>query len=80
MLKINILSFIISLSIVLFNKFAVAKIVHYIVDDEKISSKTKFQISFVYKYALALFLNAAIISFLVDIVILKNVEGAGGFL
>ncbi|CAD8136214.1 unnamed protein product [Paramecium pentaurelia] len=80
MLKINILSYAISLSIVLFNKFAVAKIVHYIVDDEKISSKTKFQISFVYKYASALFLNAAIISFLVDIVILKNVEGAGGFL
>ncbi|CAD8048026.1 unnamed protein product [Paramecium sonneborni] len=80
MLKINILSYAISLSIVLFNKFGVAKIVHYIVDDEKISSKTKFQISFVYKYALALFLNAAIISFLVDIVILKNVEGAGGFL
>lgn len=42
MRKINILSFAISLSIVLFNKFAVAKIVHYIVDDEKISNKTKF--------------------------------------
>ncbi|CAD8069040.1 unnamed protein product [Paramecium sonneborni] len=78
--KINILSFTISMIIVLFNKFGVAKIVHYIVDDEKISNKTKFQISFVYKYALALFLNAAIISFLVDIVILKNVKGAGGFI
>ncbi|CAD8147563.1 unnamed protein product [Paramecium octaurelia] len=78
--KINIMSFSISMTIVLFNKFGVAKIVHYIVDDEKISNKTKFQISFVYKYALALFLNAAIISFLVDIVILKNVKGAGGFI
>ena len=30
------------MTIVLFNKFGVAKIVHYIVDDEKISNKTKF--------------------------------------
>lgn len=36
--------------------------------------------SFVYKYALALFMNAAIISFLVDIVILKNVTGYAGFI
>jgi hypothetical protein len=42
MRKIGILSFLISLSIVLFNKFGVAKIVHYIVDDERISNKTKF--------------------------------------
>lgn len=80
MRNIEMFSYAISFSIVLFNKFGVAKIVHYIVDDEKISNKTKFQIAFAHKYAVALFTNAAIISYMVDIVILKNIQGYGGFL
>lgn len=42
MTSIELYSYGISFLIVLFNKFGVAKICHYIVDDEKISSKTKF--------------------------------------
>lgn len=42
MQQIELSSFLISFLIVLFNKFGVAKVIHYIVDDEKISSKTKF--------------------------------------
>ena len=74
------LSYSISFIIILFNKFIVAWVVHQITDSEKISSVTKFQMSFAYKYSVALFLNAAMISYTVDIIILKNVYGEGGFL
>jgi hypothetical protein len=45
-MKVNILSFIISWTIVLFNKFVIGKVLHYIVDLEMISNKTKFNISY----------------------------------
>jgi hypothetical protein len=69
-----------SFIIVLFNKFGVAYILHLITDSEKISGKTRFSISFARKYSVALFMNAAMISFVVDIVLLKNIYGAGGFI
>ena len=44
--KIRAMSFMISTLIVLFNKFILGKVFHIIVDMEKISTKTKFNISF----------------------------------
>lgn len=57
-----------------------AYILHLITDSERISGKTRFSISFARKYSVALFLNAAMISYVVDIVLLKNVYGQGGFI
>lgn len=42
LIKIKVFCYSISLGIVLFNKLGVAKILHYIVDLELISNKTKF--------------------------------------
>ena len=42
-----------------FNKFIIGKVYHYIVDIEKISNKTNFNVSFAQKLAVALFLNTA---------------------
>lgn len=78
--KINVLSFVISWIIVIFNKFVIGKVLHYIVDEELISNKTKFNISYAHKLSVALFLNTAGLSYIIDIVILKNIIGQGGFI
>jgi hypothetical protein len=70
-----VLSFIVSWTIVLMNKFVIGKVLHYIVDYEKISNKTKFNISYAMKLSVALFLNTAIISYIIDIVLLENIVG-----
>ncbi len=44
--KIRLISFFISASIVLFNKFVLGIVFHKIVDLEKISTKSRFNISF----------------------------------
>lgn len=80
LIKIKCFCYLISLGIVLFNKLGVAKILHYIVDLEKISNKTKFQISYGTKYSIALFSNAALMSYIIDILILDNIIGYGGFI
>ena len=79
-LIVNILSFTVSWEIVLFNKFIIGKVIHLIVDTEKISCKTKFNISFAFKLTIALFLNTAVISFVVDIIMFENIIGNGGFI
>ena len=79
-LVVNILSFCVSWEIVLFNKFIIGKIIHLIVDTEHISCKTKFNISFAVKLTIALFLNTAVISFLLDIIMFKNIIRSGGFI
>jgi hypothetical protein len=45
---------------------------------EKISNKTKFNISFAYKQSVALFTNTAIISLVIDFFITGNIIGEGG--
>jgi hypothetical protein len=78
--KIESLCYVISILIVFFNKFGVGKILHYISDGEKWSIKTEFQISYAKKYSMCLFLNAAVISYTIDIVLLNNIYGVGGFI
>ncbi|KAL4476129.1 hypothetical protein ABPG74_009862 [Tetrahymena malaccensis] len=75
---ISIFSFLISTSIVLFNKFALPFLVHHIVDAEKWSTKTKLNISFAFKLTIALFFNTALITVLIEIILFKNFYGIGG--
>ena len=50
----TILSIVISVALVLFNKFMLGDIVHHVVDAEKWSTKTKLNISFATKLTLVL--------------------------
>lgn len=65
---------------VFFNKFVIGKVYHLIVDLEKISNKTKFNISFARKQSVALFINTALISLVIDFYLTGNVIGKGGFI
>jgi hypothetical protein len=78
--KITFLCYTISILIVFVNKFGVGKILHYIVDGEKWGLKTEFQISYAKKYSVCLFLNAAGISYVIDLLYKGNVYGNGGFI
>ena len=53
---------------------------HKIVDTERISSKTRFNIQFAYKLTVAMFINTAVLSYVIDIWIVRNVIGEGGFI
>lgn len=77
--KIAILSGSVSWVIVLFNKFIMGYAYHHIIDTERISSKTKFNIQFAFKLTIALFINTALISYIVDILFLGNIITKGGF-
>ncbi|EAR87534.2 transmembrane protein, putative (macronuclear) [Tetrahymena thermophila SB210] len=77
---IKSLSFIISAIIVLFNKFVLAEVFHHIADSERWSTKTKLNISFADSLSLGLFLNSAIITYVVEILYYKNYYGPGGFI
>lgn len=68
----------ISSGIVLFNKFALPFIVHHIVDAEKWSTKTNLNISFAFKLTISLFINTALITIIVEVVLFKNFYGIGG--
>ncbi|CAD8115777.1 unnamed protein product [Paramecium sonneborni] len=70
----------ISWTVVFFNKFVIGKVYHLIVDLEKISNKTKFNISFARKQSVALFINTALISLVIDFFLTGNVIGKGGFI
>jgi hypothetical protein len=72
------LSLSISWTIILFNKFVIGKVYHLIVDMEKVSNKTAFNISFAYKQSIALFINTALISLVIDFFITGNIIGPGG--
>lgn len=50
----------------MFNKIVLAIVFHKIVDEELYSTKTKFNIAYATKLAMALFVNSAIISFLAE--------------
>jgi hypothetical protein len=78
--QVSITSFLISLGLVLFNKFALGKILHIIVDKELISTKSKFNTAFAQKLATSLFVNTALITFIVEIIGEKNFWGPGGFI
>lgn len=80
LLNIMLITWLITLVIILFNKFCVGVIIHHIVDLEKIGNKTHFQISFARKLSVALFMNAAVISYVIDIVIQNNIYDYGGFI
>ena len=58
------MSILISISLVLFNKFKLGDIVHHIVDTEKWSNKTKLNISFAKKLTLVFTLFKNIYIFL----------------
>ncbi|KAL4466070.1 hypothetical protein ABPG74_004307 [Tetrahymena malaccensis] len=77
---IKSLSFVISAIIVLFNKFVLAEVFHHIADSERWSTKTKLNISFADSLSLGLFLNSAIITYVVEILYYKNYYGPGGFI
>ena len=70
----------ISAVIVLFNKFVLAEVFHKIADMENWSTKTKLNIAFADSLSLGLFLNSAVITYLVEIMGYKNYSGAGGFI
>lgn len=77
---IQSISFFISVQIVLFNKFILGQVYHKIVDNELISTKSKFNISFATKLTFGLFMNTAMMSYIIDILGEKNYYGPGGFI
>ena len=79
-IKIDLISGSISWVIVLFNKFIMGVTYHHIVDSERISSKTKFNIQFAIKLTIALFINTAMMSYIIDIVLMGNIITKGGFI
>lgn len=79
-MKINLISGSISWIIVLFNKFIMGVTYHHIVDTERISSKTKFNIQFAFKLTIALFINTAMMSYIIDIILMGNIITKGGFI
>ena len=74
------ISLAIATSIVLVNKLAIEPLMKWITKIEKISTNTKFQISYANKLTISLFVNAAIVSYVIDILIFSNVYGFGGFM
>jgi hypothetical protein len=54
------------------------KVVHYIVDYEKNSSRSNFNMQYGIKLTISLFVNTAILSYVTDIILLGNVIGQGG--
>lgn len=44
-------------------------------DYELISNKTKFNVSYAKKLSIALFMNTAVISYIIDIILLGNIIG-----
>lgn len=79
-MKANFLASIVAWVIVIFNKFVLAKVCHIITDTEKLSNFTLLNISFAVKLSICLFLNTAIISFVIDIIMFKNIISEGGFI
>ena len=79
-MKANFLASVVAWVIVIFNKFVLAKVCHMITDTEKLSSFTELNISFAFKGSICLFLNTAIISFVIDIVMFDIILGEGGFI
>lgn len=78
--KIDMISGSISWVIVLFNKFVMGITYHHIVDTERISSKTKFNIQFATKLTYAMFVNTAMLSYIIDILLMGNIVTKGGFI
>ena len=76
----KLLTFSISMGIVLFNKFVLGKVFHMIVDAEYYSTKTKFNIAFAMKLTIGLFVNSALLAYFVEILGEKNFYGPGGFI
>lgn len=76
----SFMSLFISAMIVLFNKFALGTIFHKIVDEELYSTKTKFNIAFAHKLSIALFINSALVTYVVEILLDDNYFGPGGFI
>lgn len=74
------MSLFVSGGIVLFDKFALGKIFHHIVDDELYSTKTKLNIAFAHKLSIAKFINTALVSYIVEILLDDNYFGPGGFI
>ena len=74
-IEAKVLNSIIGWVIVVFNKFLIGKAIHKITHGEKITNNTDFNISFGVKLSICLFLNTAVISFIIDILLFKNIIG-----
>lgn len=66
--------------IIMFNKFAVGTAIDYLVEYEKISTKTRLHLSFATKLSICLFFNTALISLIIDILIFNNYYHYGGLI
>ena len=66
--------------IVLFNKFLIGPAIKNFVVMEKIETKTQFNISMAKKVTVALFINTALLVYVIEIIIGDNIIGNGGFI
>lgn len=71
-MHVNLISFGIVSLIVIYNQFIISAVIYRIVRSEHLSTKTKFNINYSFKLSIALFINTAIISFIVDILMFDN--------
>ncbi|KAL4454285.1 hypothetical protein ABPG74_012242 [Tetrahymena malaccensis] len=71
-------SFLLFTCIALYNQLALPFIVQFLVQMEKLSTKTKMNTSFAIKLAILLFFNIALASFFADILFFQNYYGYGG--
>ncbi|CAD8205212.1 unnamed protein product [Paramecium pentaurelia] len=78
--NVQMISFAIASTIVLINKLFIEPLMKWITKIERISTNTKFQISYANKLTISLFVNAAIVSYVIDILIFSNIYGFGGFM
>ena len=76
----HLISLLISIFIVLFNKFVLGHIIHKICDLEKWSTFSRLNISFAWKYTILLFANTALITFSVEILINHNYWNPAGMI
>lgn len=78
--KATVMTSMVSWVIVLFNKFLIGPAIKTFVLMEKIETKTQFNISMAKKVTVALFINTALLVYVIEIIISDNIIGNGGFI
>ena len=79
-IKIDVISWTISGIIVFFNTFIIGWTCYRIVGLERIYSKTNFINRFAARLTVALFTNTALITYILDVLVMGNVITKGGFI
>jgi hypothetical protein len=79
-IKLTVMTSMVSWVIVLFNKFLIGPAIKNFVLLEKIDTKTEFNISMAKKVTIALFINTALLVYVIEILINDNIIGTGGFI